>query len=128
MRRVAVLTALVIPTFGAPKIPPIRPEIQGVFPHGGQRGTEVDLLLRGRNLQGATGILFATPKLSATLLSVQHNAVKARFHIDPSAEPGRHDFRLVAPHGSTINWFDVSARAEIFENEPNNDRAHAQAI
>ena len=51
-----------------------------------------------------------------------------RFHIDPAAEPGRHDFRLVAPHGSTVNWFDVSARKEIFDNEPNDDRQHAQVV
>src|SRR6266567_1129571 len=110
MHRVVVSMALAVSAFGAPKLPPIRPEVQGVFPHGGQRGTDVELHIRGKNLQGATAILFATPKLSATILSVEHNAVKARFHIDPSAEPGRHDFRLVAPHGSTINWFDVSSR------------------
>src|SRR6266567_3902394 len=128
MHRVVVSMALAVSAFGAPKLPPIRPEVQGVFPHGGQRGTDVELHIRGKNLQGATAILFATPKLSATILSVEHNAVRARFHIDPAAEPGRHDFRLVAPHGSTINWFDVSARKEIFENEPNGDRQHAQAI
>src|SRR5258706_12410129 len=115
MHRAVVCMALALSASGAPKIPPIRPEVQGVFPHGGQRGTDVDLLIRGKNLQGASRILFATPKLSATILSVEHNAIRARFHIDPAAEAGRHDFRVVAPHGSTVNWFDISARKEIFE-------------
>src|SRR5437867_6249459 len=128
MRRVVVWMALAASAFGAPKIPPIRPEVLGVFPHGGQRGTDVDLLIRGKNLQGATQILFATSNLSAAILSVEHNAIRARLHLDAAAEPGRHDFRVVAPHGSTINWFDVSARQEIFEREPNDDRQHAQAI
>ena len=43
-------------------------------------------------------------------------------------ETGRHDFRIIAPHGSTINWMDVSDRKEIFEKEPNDDRQHAQRI
>ena len=114
--------------FGAPKIPPIRPEVQGVFPHGGQRGTDIELFIRGKNLQDATGILFGRPGLSAILLKVEHNVIQARFHVDAAAETGRHDFRLVAPHGSTINWFDVSDRKETFEKEPNGDRQHAQEI
>src|SRR5207248_7594140 len=46
----------------------------------------------------------------------------------PIFETGRHDFRIIAPHGSTINWMDVSDRKEIFEKEPNDDRQHAQPI
>jgi hypothetical protein len=128
MHRLVAGLALAAITCAAPKIPPTRPEILGVFPHGGQRGTDVDLLIRGKNLQGASHILSATPKLSADILSVEHNAIRARFHLDASLEPGRHDFRIVAPHGSTIHWFDVSDRKEIFEKEPNDDRQHAQPI
>src|SRR5579859_6443381 len=128
MQRLVVGLALAVMAGGAPKIPPIRPEVQGVFPHGGQRGTDVDLLIRGRNLQGASHILTATPKLSADILSVEHNLIRVRFHLDPSLELGRHDFRIVAPHGSTVNWLDVSDRKETFEKEPNDDRQHAQPI
>src|SRR5215468_2308328 len=128
MYRLAVGVALVSLALGAPKIPPIRPEVQGVFPHGAQRGTEVTLRIRGKNLQGASQILFATRGLSAEILKVEHNVIDARFHVKANAEVGRHDFRIVAPHGSTINWFDVSDRVESFEAEPNDDRAHAQLI
>src|SRR6266568_2102614 len=69
MHRALVWMALAAPAFGAPKMPPIRPEVLGVFPHGGQRGTDVELLIRGKNLQNTTQILFATPRLSATALS-----------------------------------------------------------
>jgi hypothetical protein len=57
---------------------------------------------------------------------VEHNVIRARFHVDSAAELGRHDFRVVAPHGSTANWFDVSGRQEIFEKEPNDDLQRAQ--
>jgi hypothetical protein len=72
--------------------------------------------------------LSSTPRLAGVILSVEHNAIRARFHLDASLELGRHDFRIVAPHGSTVNWFDVSNRREIFEKEPNDDRQHAQPI
>src|SRR5690349_15441115 len=66
---------------------PDPPRGSGCFPPWGQRGTDVDLLIRGRNLQGATQILFATPKISATIRNVEHNAIRARFHVDQTAEP-----------------------------------------
>src|SRR5689334_14244669 len=34
----------------AQNMPPTRPSIRGVFPHGAQRGTEVEITLRGKNL------------------------------------------------------------------------------
>src|SRR5262249_34451045 len=96
--------------------------------HGGQRGTDVEVTIRGARLENTSEIRFATPKMSAAILKVEHNAVRARIHLDPALEPGRHDLRLIAPHGSTIAWFEVGARPESFEKEPNNDQAHAQPI
>src|SRR5262249_34317886 len=112
----------------AQQMPPTRPDIRGITPHGAQRGTDVDVVISGRNLQDTTEIRFATPKMSAKVVKVEHNQVRARLHLDPSTEPGRHDLRLIAPHGSTINWFEVSDRPESTEKEPNNDQAHAQPI
>src|SRR5258708_12613557 len=72
MHRAAVWMVLAGSAFGAPNMPPVSPEVLGVFPHGGQRGTDVDLLIRGKNLN-PTPILFATPPLSATLPALSHN-------------------------------------------------------
>jgi hypothetical protein len=110
------------------KVPPTRPQIRGIFPHGAQRGTDVDVAIRGSDFQNASEIRFSTPKLTAQIVSVEYNLIKARVHVDRGAEPGRHDFRIIAPHGSGLAWFDVGTRPESFEKEPNNDRAHAQAI
>ncbi len=124
---VCILAAL--PAFPADsKIPLIRPQVQGVFPRGAQRGTEAEVTIRGKELQNTSEIRFVTPKLKAEILQAEHNLIRARFHLDPTAEPGRHDFRLIAPHGSTIAWFDDGIRPESFEKEPNDDPAHAQAL
>ncbi|MEX2262671.1 MAG: DVUA0089 family protein [Bryobacteraceae bacterium] len=112
----------------APVIPPLRPDVQGVFPHGGQRGTEVVVSIKGRNLQNVNAIAFATPRIQAAILENTHNFLKARIRVDSAAEPGRRDFRIVAPQGSTIAWFEVSDRPESLEKEPNNSRDTAQAI
>ena len=109
-------------------IPSIRPAVNGVFPHGGQQGTSVEITIRGADLQDTSEIRFATPRLHADILKAAHNRIEARIHIDVAAEPGRHDFRVIAPHGSTLNWFVVSTRLESFEQEPNNDRDQAQTI
>jgi hypothetical protein len=47
------------------KVPPINPQINGTFPRGGQRGTDVQITIQGRNLQDTSSIHFDTPKLSA---------------------------------------------------------------
>ena len=109
-------------------IPSIRPAVNGVLPHGGRQGTSVEITIRGADLQDTSEIRFATPRLHADILEAAHNRIEARIHIDMAAEPGRHDFRVIAPHGSTLNWFVVSTRPESFEQEPNNDRDQAQAI
>jgi pre-peptidase len=112
----------------APKVPAIRPQVQGVFPHGARRGTEVEVDIKGKDLQDTREIRFVSSKLRAEILHSAHNLVRARFCLDPSAEPGRHDFRLIAPQGSTIAWFDVSTRAESFEKEPNDTIANSQPV
>jgi len=112
----------------APKVPSIRPQVQGVFPHGAQRGTQVEVAIKGKDLQDTREIRFVSTKLKAEILHSAHNLVRVRLHLDPSAEPGRHDFRLIAPHGSTLGWFDVSTRAESFEKEPNDTIANPQPV
>jgi hypothetical protein len=112
----------------AQQLPRTRPDINSVNPLGAQRGTDVDVIIRGRNMQEAAEIRFATPFLSAKILNVQHNQIRARIHVDAAAEPGRHDLRLIAPQGSTVAWFDVGTRPESTEKEPNNDIARAMPI
>jgi hypothetical protein len=117
-----------VPVLAAQELPKTRPSVSGVFPHGAQVGTDVEITIRGANLQNASAIQFVTPKLSAEILKAEHNIIQARFHVEASAEPGRHDFHVIAPHGSTLAWFDVGTRPESTEKEPNDDQKTAQSI
>jgi len=110
------------------KIPPIWPQIQGAFPRGGQNGTDVQVTLKGRNLQNTREIRFRSPKLKATVLTSDAYQVTARITVAADAEPGRHDLRLIAAHGSAISYFDVSNLAERQETEPNDDRSKAEPL
>lgn len=109
-------------------VPPINPSITGTFPHGGQRGQDIEVTLQGRNLQSTQSIHFKSPKLRATVLSSDPYQVKARIHIASDAEPGRHDLRLSANHGSALGYFDVGVFTETKESEPNNDQKKAQDL
>jgi len=128
MARISLVLAMVPALLLGQKVPLTRPEIRGIFPHGAQRGTDVEVTLRGSDFQNASEIRFSTPRLTAKIESVEYNMIRARVHVDQAAEPGRHDIRVVAPQGSGLAWFDVGTRPESFEKEPNNDIAHAQLI
>jgi hypothetical protein len=110
------------------KVPPISPQIQGVFPRGGQRGAEARITLTGRNLQDTREIRFTSPKLKATVLASDAYRVTASVRLAPDAEPGRHDLRLIAGHGSAISYFDVGNYPERSEKEPNDDEARAEPL
>lgn len=127
--RLAVVSVLFSLTLLAEvKVPPIWPQIQGTFPRGGQQGAAVKITIKGRNLQDTREIRFVSPKLQAKVLSSNPYEVSAVVTVAPDAEPGRHDLRLIAAHGSAISYFDVSAFVERFETEPNDDQAHAEPL
>src|SRR5438105_4013655 len=108
---------------GEVKVPPIWPQVEGVFPRGGQRGTEIKITIKGKNLQDTREILVKSPKLRVKVLASASYEVTASIAIAADAEPGRHDLRLVAAHGSAISYFDVSTFSERVEKEPNDDKA-----
>lgn len=110
------------------KVPPIWPQIQGEFPRGAQRGTAVEVTLKGRNLQDAKSVAFVSGKLKGTVLSTSAYETKIRVDTAADAEPGRHDFRLLCAHGSALGYFDVGTLAERLEKEANDTRASAEAL
>jgi hypothetical protein len=110
------------------KIPSPAPEVQGVFPHGGKRGSAVQVRITGKNLKDVSAMRFSRPGIRAEIASRLESELTAKIAIDGDAEPGRHDFRLISPRGSNIAWFDVSIFDEITEAEPNDGPAQAQPI
>ncbi len=110
------------------KVPPIWPQIQGEFPRGAQRGTSVEVTLKGRNLQDAKSVAFVSGKLKGTVVASSAYEARIRVEAAADAEPGRHDFRLLCAHGSALGYFDVGTLAERIEKEANDTRATAEAL
>ena len=106
--RLLLVAAAAIPLVAQQAVPPIWPQIQGIFPGGGQRGTEVAVSLKGRNLQGSKEVIFQSSKLKAKVVSASAYETKLLVNVAADAEPGRHDIRLIAPYGSATGYFDVS--------------------
>ena len=104
----ALLTGAAI--FAEVKVPPIHPQITGTFPRGGQRGTEVQVTLQGRNLQDTTAILFKTKKLTATVLRSNPYSVTATIRI---ACRGRAWTARPASHRQTRNGHQLFHRGYV---------------
>jgi hypothetical protein len=130
IRAMAALFGLVLPIPAAAEVavPPIWPQVQGIFPRGGQRGADVRVTVRGRNLQDAREVRFLSPHLSGAVIKSGPYEAVLSIRVGPQAEPGRHDLRLQHAHGSTLAYFDVSAFAERLEKEPNENPKQAEEL
>jgi hypothetical protein len=121
---VVVLTAIAF----AAEPPPLEPQVAGLFPLGLTRGTDTIVSIRGRNLQSLRGATISGSGLVAEVLESSSYRAKLRVRAAATAEPGRHDLRLLTPQGSTLTWIDISDRPEASEIEPNNDFATAAPL
>jgi hypothetical protein len=101
-------------------VPARNPQISGTFPRGDQRRTELEVTIQGRNLQGAIAVSFRTAKVSAAT-NLDPLSVQVNVRIAPDVEPGCHDVRLIAKHGSAISCVSWGESAEREEVEPNSD-------
>ncbi len=118
------LTLVASPVLGA------SPNLRGMKPMGGQRGTEVELTITGQRLADAKEILFYQPGITVTKLEpASAEQVKATFKVEPDARLGLHDFRIRTATGvSRLKTFSVGALKDVVETEPNNDFAQPQPI
>jgi hypothetical protein len=106
------------------------PQLGAVRPPGGQRGTEVEVTLSGRNLGDAQEILWYRPGIETVAITKSDdNSAKARIKIAPDARLGLYDLRVRTPGGvSQLQTFSVGQYPETSEAEPNNDFAAPQPI
>ncbi len=78
----------------------VLPYVESIFPLGGQRGKQLEVALKGRNLAGTT---------TMTL------------NLAPNAPTGRQEIRAHTPNGySNLRPFHVSDLPDFIESEPNN--------
>jgi hypothetical protein len=102
------------------------PAITGMFPPGGQVGTEVSVVLKGKPGDGSLHVWSDQQKLSFTFAEKQD---KATIKIPGNAEPGIHWLRFYNEHGTTdLRPFFVGSIPEATDTEPNNELAQAQKI
>ena len=105
------------------------PELNDVRPRGFQRGTEVELQLKGRSLEDPRGLLFDTPGLEVLSLEAEGGAITARLAVAPDCPLGLHALWVRTGTGlSNLRTFSVGALPELTEIEPNGTRAEAQLI
>ena len=109
------------------------PQLNNMLPHGVQRGTEVDLVLQGANLQDAQELLIYDPGLSVVSLEVPADAngasVKVRVKATADAPIGSFRCRVRTATGlSNLQNLYVGPLPMVEEVEPNSEFATPQAI
>ena len=91
-------------------------------------GKEVNVPPIWPQVQGVRGQPFTSGKFSARIRNSTQFAVKAVVSVKPDAEPGRHEMRLLAGHGSALVYFDVGTLPERNEQEPDGSVSQARRL
>jgi hypothetical protein len=105
------------------------PSLTRVLPPGGQRGTEVDLVLEGTRLEDAAEVMWYEPGIAVEKIEFADKVVKAKIRIAADCRLGEHALRLRTPSGlSELRTFYVGALPTIAEQEPNSEFEKAQKI
>ena len=123
------------------------PELTSISPQGGQRGTNVEITLKGKNISKATALLFSGEGISgeigekageaAVFFSGKgvsghipnDNRLVAQVTIALNAALGMREVRLVTPKGvSNAQPFIVGDLPEVMEIEPNSAPSEANWV
>jgi hypothetical protein len=121
---VGPICAVVLPAFAT------SPHLESLLPTGGQRGTEIEIIIAGERLQDAEEIFCYEPGIEVAKLTVNTNkTVIAELKISSDCALGEHHLRLRTASGlSELATFFVGSLPQVAEQEPNNDLAHAQKV
>jgi hypothetical protein len=129
-RPLATAVACLAAFFGASSALAVAPNFTAIAPAGGQRGTSVEVTLRGDRLADAQDIFFYTPGITLENISdAQDKAVKGVFLIAADCRLGEHALRIRTASGiSALRLFYVGPFPSVEEKEPNNEAAKAQPV
>ena len=113
-----------------PSVHSASPSLGSIRPVGGQRGTELDIVLSGARLGDVKELVAYQPGITTlSFTKIDDNNVKARIKIAADCPLGLHDFRVRTATGVTeLKTFSVGALTEVSEKEPNNDFKAPQPI
>ncbi len=101
------------------------PRLNSIFPCGARHGTSVECIVAGGDLQGATGLYFSNPAITAQA------AGPNKFNVTVAADVpvGQYDVRVITPLGlSNFRAFVISDWPEVVEKEPNSEPSQAQRV
>ncbi len=107
------------------------PDFNGIFPRGGQRGTDVDVTFSGSRLADAEEIVSYNPAGIKAVSFKAENAttIKVKLHIEPNCPLGEQIFRVRTKTGlSYARNFFVDQFPSVEEKEPNTLLEQAQPI
>ena len=129
-RPLATALACLAAFFGASSALAVAPNFTAIAPAGGQRGTSVEVTLRGDRLADAQEVFFYTPGITLEKISdAQEKEVKGVFLIAADCRLGEHALRIRTASGiSALRLFYVGPFPSVEEKEPNNEAAKAQPI
>jgi hypothetical protein len=129
-RPLATAVACLGAFFGASSALAVAPNFTAIAPAGGQRGTSVEVTLRGDRLADAQDVFFYTPGITLEKISdAQDKAVKGVFLIAADCRLGEHALRVRTASGiSALRLFYVGPFPSVEEKEPNNEASKAQPI
>jgi hypothetical protein len=108
----------------------VAPDLTAVAPAGGQRGTTVEVTLRGARLADTQEVFFYSPGLSlGKIVEAKDKEVKATFVVAPDCRIGEHALRVRTAGGiSALRLFFVGPFPSVEEKEPNDQPTKAQPI
>lgn len=106
------------------------PQLANILPRGGQRGTEVEIVLNGQRLDDAQELLIYEPGCEVAGLEVVNDKqVKAKLKIAPDCLLGTKHLRVRTATGlSDMRTFRVGALPAVDEVEPNSEFAKPQPV
>jgi hypothetical protein len=128
MRRPLILTLLTLTLL--PSAHAASPSLGSIRPAGGQRGTEVEIVLSGARIGDIKELVAYQPGITTLgFTKLDDNNIKAKLKIAADCPLGLHDFRVRTATGITeLKTFSVGALKEVAEKEPNNDFKAPQPI
>lgn len=75
------------------------PSAASIFPMGASRGNAVEVSVHGKDLSGATGVVFDCPAIEGKILNATATEVKLTVRLAAEADEGFHSLLVITPQG-----------------------------
>jgi len=129
---VKTLAGIIILCLGGGSLRAVSPQLTATSPAGAQRGTEVEVTLRGERLADAQEIIWYSPGIQVARLEVPTNqaaVVKAQLKIAPDCRLGEHILRVRCASGiSDLRTFWVGPFPTVKDSGTNSEFTQPQPI